>query len=426
MATPHLWSRRDALLGCAGAVASTSMMSVASSARAADGADRRFIFVHCIGGWDPFMVFAPVFDDPRIGPDAGAEPANALDINYVAHPDRPSVSAFFDNWAAHATLINGIESPSVNHATCTRLMFTGDGASGTDDGGTILAHHATDAPLLPMVVLSGPWYARTHADVVVPVGSRGQLAALLDGSATAEADVPVAPPSTAVGDLLNAATTSRISRLLSSATDDQVRTVLSAARDARLRQDTLLASVADLDLGRTDILAEDLSRAADLLEAGLSRCVRLGYRGFDGTGFDTHSLNFRQSPSFEELFAALDTLLADLALRDGHAGGSLLDETVVVVTSEMGRHPQINAREGREHWTWTSALVAGGGIVGGQTLGGWTADMTGQPLDPSTGLVREGGETLSASHLGATLLALGDVDPTAAGLNFGPLGALLR
>ena len=422
MARPRHWTRRQAL-----ALAGTSVLGapLVRPARAASAADRRFLFVHCIGGWDPFMVFAPLFGDSRIELEAGAAPAAVGDLAFVDHPDRPAVADFFATWADQTALIHGIESPSINHATCTRLMFTGDGAGGTDDWGTLLAHAASDAPLLPMVVLSGTWYARTLGDVVVPVGVRGQLSALIDGTATSEADHPVAGPAPGVRDLLDAATTARLDARLTAATDDQVRAVLSAAAGARRRQDTLLSDIEGISFGRTGELQSDLSSAADLLEAGLSRCVRLGYSGFDGTGFDTHSLNFRQSPSFEELFAALDGLLSDLGLRAGPAGGSLLDETVVVVTSEMGRHPQINAREGREHWTWTSALVAGGGIRGGQTLGGWTSDVTGQPVDPTTGLAWEGGETLSAQHLGATLLALGDVDPAGVGLSVGPLGALL-
>ena len=413
-------SRRHALgLGAA------SLLGTGRAARAADADQRRFLFIHCIGGWDPFMVFAPLFGDSRIELEAGAAPAQVGNLEFVDHPDRPAVSDYFATWADYTSLVLGVESPSVNHTTCTRLMLTGDGAGGTDDWGAILAGNAPGAPLLPMVTLSGPWFARTHADAVVPVGERGQLASLLDGSALTDVDLPVVVPEPSVQDLLDSFVMDRTRDRLASATDDQVRTVLQAAEEAQLRRLELLADADSLQLGRTGVLSEDLTRAASLLESGLSRCVRLGYLGFDGTGFDTHSLNFRQSASFEELFAALDGLLGELSTRTGPAGGSLLSETVVVVTSEMGRHPQLNGREGREHWTWTATMLCGGGLMGGQTLGGWTSDMTGEPVDPSTGLASGGGETLTARHLGATLLALGDVDPSSAGLSEAPLAALL-
>ncbi len=55
----------------------------------------------------------------------------------------------------------------------------------------------------------------------------------------------------------------------------------------------------------------------------------------------------------------------------------LLDETLVMVTSEMGRTPKIGDRRsggvagaGRDHWTHSmSVLLAGGGIRGGQVYG---------------------------------------------------------
>ena len=92
-----------------------------------------------------------------------------------------------------------------------------------------------------------------------------------------------------------------------------------------------------------------------------------------GGGWDTHGNNFnclkdRLLPEFDRPFAAL---LADLHDR------GLLDETLVLVSSEMGRKPKIGDPRsggpygaGRDHWTkCMSILLAGGGIRGGQTYG---------------------------------------------------------
>ena len=66
-------------------------------------------------------------------------------------------------------------------------------------------------------------------------------------------------------------------------------------------------------------------------------------------------------PSLDQ---ALSALLEDLAVR------GMLDETLVVVVGEFGRTPKINAVQGRDHWPFCySALLAGGGIRGGQTYG---------------------------------------------------------
>jgi hypothetical protein len=61
---------------------------------------------------------------------------------------------------------------------------------------------------------------------------------------------------------------------------------------------------------------------------------------------------------------AYSALLEDLEQR------GLLDETLVVVTGEFGRTPRINNTQGREHWgPCYSALLAGGGVRGGQVYG---------------------------------------------------------
>jgi hypothetical protein len=90
-------------------------------------------------------------------------------------------------------------------------------------------------------------------------------------------------------------------------------------------------------------------------------------------GWDTHGNNFNclkdhLLPEFDRGFSAL---IEDLAQR------GLLDETLLLLTSEMGRTPKIGdprsggvAGAGRDHWTHClTNLLAGGGIRGGQTYG---------------------------------------------------------
>lgn len=92
-----------------------------------------------------------------------------------------------------------------------------------------------------------------------------------------------------------------------------------------------------------------------------------------GGGWDTHGDNFhclKQSllPEFDRAYSAL---LEDLSAR------GLLETTLVLVTSEMGRKPRIGdprsggvSGAGRDHWTHCqSVLLAGGGIQGGQQRG---------------------------------------------------------
>jgi uncharacterized protein (DUF1501 family) len=85
----------------------------------------------------------------------------------------------------------------------------------------------------------------------------------------------------------------------------------------------------------------------------------------------------------------------------------------VVVFSEMGRAPRTNAWGGKDHWTYTSVLLAGAGVRGGQVIGGVDGSYRGRPVDLGTGALSGDTTPLVASHIGATLLALGGVDPAA-------------
>jgi uncharacterized protein (DUF1501 family) len=87
----------------------------------------------------------------------------------------------------------------------------------------------------------------------------------------------------------------------------------------------------------------------------------------DGQFFwDTHNNNFpglknRLMPPADRGFSAL---LEDLSQR------GLLDETLLVWVGEFGRQPRIGPNGGREHWPRCySAVLAGGGIRGGQIYG---------------------------------------------------------
>ncbi len=101
-------------------------------------------------------------------------------------------------------------------------------------------------------------------------------------------------------------------------------------------------------------------------EAFADKCKSAG-------GWDTHGNNFvclkeHLLPEFDQAFAAL--------IEDLHQKG-LLEQTLVLVTSEMGRKPKIGdprsggpSGAGRDHWTHCmSVVMAGGGIRGGQVFG---------------------------------------------------------
>ncbi len=79
--------------------------------------------------------------------------------------------------------------------------------------------------------------------------------------------------------------------------------------------------------------------ARRLVEAGV-RFVTLTYGGWDMHSNIENSIK-SQVPSLDQALAALLTDLSDRGI---------LDETLVCVSSEFGRTPNINATAGRDHW----------------------------------------------------------------------------
>ena len=100
--------------------------------------------------------------------------------------------------------------------------------------------------------------------------------------------------------------------------------------------------------------------------------VTLGGVNGGAFGWDTHQDNFNQVKRLSEVLdPAWAALMSDLKDR------GLLDSTLIVWMGEFGRTPKINGDKGRDHFpqAW-SAVLAGGGIKGGQAYGRTSADGT--------------------------------------------------
>ncbi len=135
--------------------------------------------------------------------------------------------------------------------------------------------------------------------------------------------------------------------------------------------------------------------ARRLIEHGVSFVeVSLGTSS-GGAGWDTHSDNFNAVRALStELDNGWAALMKDLSDR------GLLASTTILWMGEFGRTPQINGTTGRDHFpaAW-SAVLAGGGIAGGQAYGR-TSD---------SGMSVEDGQ-MSAEDLLATLCVAAGVD----------------
>jgi hypothetical protein len=107
------------------------------------------------------------------------------------------------------------------------------------------------------------------------------------------------------------------------------------------------------------------------------------YPGVADYGWDTHEHNFSILRSYlPQVDRAYTSLLEDLEQS------GLLDETLVVLTTDFGRTPGVNATAGRDHWMHCySTILAGAGIRGGTVHGvsdasaAWPIDGAVRPAD---------------------------------------------
>jgi hypothetical protein len=152
---------------------------------------------------------------------------------------------------------------------------------------------------------------------------------------------------------------------------------LRAALDVRREPDALRVSYGDTLFGQACLSARRL------VEAG-SRIVTVFWDefGLAGHAWDTHYNHFPRMK--QELLPGLDRawygLISDLDQR------GLLDETLVICTSEHGRTPQINGQGGRDHWSRVyTTMLAGGGVTRGNVIGAsdkTASDVADRPVSP--------------------------------------------
>jgi uncharacterized protein (DUF1501 family) len=95
--------------------------------------------------------------------------------------------------------------------------------------------------------------------------------------------------------------------------------------------------------------------------------------------FDSHANNDTdQTKLIPEFLAGI----AYLIRRAGEL--KIREQLVVVVQSEMGRTPNYNAGNGKDHWSIGSAMFLGRGIKGNRVIGATDEKQFAVPLDPQT------------------------------------------
>jgi len=376
---------------------------------AASQSDLNFVFVFNGGGWDPTRVFANCFDQRAVDMELDSGLSSIGDLRWVDHVDRPSVTTFFERYCDRSVIFNGLLVPSVAHGNCRRLMMTGTSNDGASDWAAVIAGHGSLDLALPQMVLSGPSYPGQHGVSVTRAGTGGQLDALLNGEVLNWSDQLTERPPVRAEDRMDSYLMRRAAAAVESANLPRAKELYEAYEASLVRGVELkdLQDVINWSAGGS--LAAQGNLAGQLLSLGISRTVMMNH---GGSGWDTHQNNDQtQSQSWESLFGGLLDSADRFSTLPGRNGGSLLDETVFVVMSEMGRTPALNNGEGKDHWPYTSALVMGPGLTGGRVIGATDEFYYGERIDMETGDLYRNGQDLTVGNLGATLLAVAGVDP---------------
>lgn len=405
-------TRRSVLLGAAGLMALPALARVGSPGK-------RLIVVLAAGGWDvtycldPKLgragVDGPELDEDPHDPDDREAVRTFADLPVVVNDrKRAAVTAFFEAHAAQTVVVNGIFTAAVSHEAGLVRLLTGTGDLQAPDLGAVVGRRLGEDLPLGYVDLSGYAMPGPYTTTTGRLGRGGQLKLLLEphrlqAPAGAGFTYPTWSPSPSDRQALEAYLHGRDALSLDPAARPLLDDLLESRLRARRLREQVTGRLDALRVGDAGTLSSDGKTAVELLRAGACQAVLLESREH----WDTHDTNAQQHRSWSGLFHGLKQLI------DGLQRHALLDDTLVVVLSEMTRTPVRNAHAGKDHWPCTSALVIGGGVRGGRVLGGTDDALHAQPVDLDSGVVHPAGGLLRYDNLAAGLLELLDIDPAA-------------
>jgi uncharacterized protein (DUF1501 family) len=149
---------------------------------------------------------------------------------------------------------------------------------------------------------------------------------------------------------------------------------------------------------------ERLSQQAEIALASFKAGVCVS-ANLDIGQFDSHANN---DPDQMKLIPEFLAGIAYLIRRAGEL--KIRDQLVVVLQSEMGRTPNYNTGNGKDHWSIGSALFLGRGIKGNRVIGATDDKQFAVPIDPGTlNLDKEKGIRVRPEHVHAALRELAGI-----------------
>lgn len=365
-----------------------------------------WIMVHASGGWDPTSLCDPKgtedLDDPkRLNNYLVSDIEQAGNIRYAPVANN---AAFFQKHYQKLLVVNGIDCATNSHDAGTRVVWSGSLTENRPAFAALVA--GAYGPTLPMSFITYGGY-ETTADVVAV--TRAGNTDVIERVAYPERIDPTNDQD--LSTYHTEATTKRIR---------EARAARHLAQADKQHLPTIQQSMSMLYLARSG--QNDLQKLSALLPETLesatlkrqAQVVMAAYRAgicvsanLSIGGFDTHGDHDQNHfPRLQELMEGVDFILDEAEKYPETAGN-----VVVVVGSDFGRTPGYNSGNGKDHWSITSAILAGKGITGNRVIGATDAGHTPFGVDPDTLEVQEtGGRRITPAHLHDSLRRLAGID----------------
>lgn len=364
-----------------------------------------YVVFNAAGGWDTTYLM-----DPK-----GVNEINRLykegDIltqgNHQLAPNADHIEAgmsnetFFKKHGDDLLVLNGLDYSVNNHSPCSRYMATGklDSLAYPTFAALVAACNGAEAPL---AFLTFGNYSATGN--LVPMARVPYLNSL---NRLANADGVQGNARTPYHDDF---VSDRIERAL----EKQMQARVSDLRLPRVERSQNMLYAAQLNskaLKRVTPFIpktspkERLSRQADIALASFRAGVCVSANLSIGQ-FDSHANNDRdQMKLIPELLAGIDYLVTKAEALN------IRDKLVVIIQSEMGRTPNYNKGDGKDHWSIGSIMFMGGGIAGNRVIGATDEKQFLAPIDPqSLKIDAKNGIRVRPEHIHASLREFAGID----------------
>lgn len=385
------------------------------------------LFVHCDGGWDPTMVFDNQIGNENVHQEPGAYNANQ-GIPYVAHGDRPDVDSFFNTYGAGCSFANGIGCQSMAREPAIKHMLGAkpEKLNRQVDWMTYYAANMNPLASMPHLAIAGPYMPGEYASSTVFLNHPmiGQYT-----TAIPKTDA-LGPGEKALQNYQNNQNSGAKGILTEVNPKSLDYEKLRAISAAYAREPAVLSNINNLvsSLG-TQSSESDFSYsgklAVEAFAAGMSQCATI--RCGSPESWDTTRDHYnRQTDLYNELFSGLKSIL-DHAQTKNMEEDSVASRMVVIVTSERGRNPRLNQDAGKGPWSYTSAMLWGQIIQGGQILTQSDSFLRGAQINPLVGRnVGSGDITITMQNVMAAIFAGAGLNSSKILKDVSPLIPLLR